>query len=60
MMGQRKIRRCGLALGLAAVLMMTGLACQPANTSAPAPNTNKPAEQKPDKKPSGQPRPDPG
>lgn len=47
-----------LALCLAAVLTMASLGCQPA--SSPAPNTNKPANQKPDDKKSGQPKPDPG
>jgi hypothetical protein len=58
MMGRRAIRRGGLALCLASVLMMTGLGCQPAGSSAPS--TNKPADQKPEKKPSEQPKPDPG
>ena len=44
----------GLALCLAAVLMMAGLGCQPA--SSPTPSKNKPAEPKPNK----QPNPDPG
>lgn len=47
-----------LALGLAAVLMIASQGCQPANS--PAPNTNKPADPKPEKKSSGQPKPDPG
>ncbi len=57
MMGKGKVR---LALCLAGAVMMTGLACQPSGTSAPAPNTSKPADQKTDKKPSGPPKPDPG
>jgi hypothetical protein len=58
MIQRRTVRRGGLALCLAGVVMMTGLGCQPAGN--PAPNTNKPADQKPENKPSGQPKPDPG
>ena len=57
MIGKGKI---GLALCLAGALMMTGLACQPSGTSSPSPGTSKPADQKPDKKSSGPPKPDPG
>ena len=59
MMDKGTIRRVGLALGMAGFLMM-GLGCQPTGRSAPAPNKNKPADQKPDAKSSGQPKPDPG
>ncbi len=55
MMGKGKFRP---ALCLAGALVMTGLACQPSGTSTPT--TSKPADQKPDKKPSGPPKPDPG
>jgi hypothetical protein len=58
MMGKRTIRRVGLALGLVGFLMVSG--CQPTGSSTPAPSTNKPPEQKPDPKQSGQPKPDPG
>ena len=54
------IRRGGLMLCLAGVLMMTGVACQPASSTAPTTSKNKPADKKPDAKPSGPPKPDPG
>ena len=57
MIGKGKIP---LALCLVGALMMTSLACQPSGTSAPTPTTSKPADQKPDKKPGGPPKPDPG
>ncbi|HEY7327279.1 MAG TPA: hypothetical protein VH592_06560 [Gemmataceae bacterium] len=59
MMGKRTLRRVSLALSLAGFLLMD-LGCQPTNSSTPGPSTNKPVDQKPDTKSSGQPKPDPG
>ncbi|MHB1423047.1 MAG: hypothetical protein ACYC3I_07610 [Gemmataceae bacterium] len=61
MIGKVRLYSGGAAVCLAGAVLVTSLGCQQANhPPSSSPGKNKPAEQKPDNKPSGTPKPDVG